>query len=453
VRVLLVSHRFPPDDVGGVERYTQDMAAELIRSGDHVAVVARRSERGRKTIALHRERLPNGTLVYRLLAGVVSFEHFLEHHQRLEQMFTTAMIEFAPDVVHINHVMGLSPRLVQIARRLGAAVVLSLHDFYFACPRVHLQKPGGELCDGPNGGQECVRTCFPSRSDRDVRTWALRSQYFRRALAMADRIVCYSEYVGSYFKELVADRSRITLIPNGVPEQFEFWGSLRPGRRLPGTLSLAYCGTVAPHKGPHVLLNALRAAKLDRVALRIIGHCPEVEYAKRLREDAASIPGLSLQMYGTYERRQLPFLLQDIDCVVVPSLVPEAGPIVPREALAQGLPLVVARLGALTEIIREGENGFTFNPEKPGDLAGILRRIAGDEELRARLRAGARASPVVTLADHTRLIRSLYEEAIRDFSSYPVTEPQAAEEFTLIHQSLVEVGCDGSAQKNQKVGR
>jgi hypothetical protein len=48
MRVLLVSHRFPPDDVGGVERYTQDLAAELVRVGDSVTIVTRRSERGRK---------------------------------------------------------------------------------------------------------------------------------------------------------------------------------------------------------------------------------------------------------------------------------------------------------------------------------------------------------------------------------------------------------------------
>src|SRR2546423_12168276 len=118
MRILLVSHRFPPDDVGGVERYTEGLAAELVRGGDSVAIVTRRSERGRKAIRMFRERLPDGTSLYRIAAGIVSFDYFLDHYQLLEQLFTQAVLESSPEVVHINHLMGLSPRWIHIAQRL-----------------------------------------------------------------------------------------------------------------------------------------------------------------------------------------------------------------------------------------------------------------------------------------------------------------------------------------------
>src|SRR5262245_46887354 len=137
MRILLVSHRFPPDDIGGVERYTQSLATELVRRGDEVSVATRRVDPAAQDLKMVRERLPNGASLYRFVGGSLKTEQFLEAHKDLERFFTVAVLETSPDVVHINHLLGLSPRFVDIAHRLGAAVVVSLHDFYFACPRVH----------------------------------------------------------------------------------------------------------------------------------------------------------------------------------------------------------------------------------------------------------------------------------------------------------------------------
>lgn len=446
MRVLLVSHRFPPDGLGGVERYTQSLAARLVASGDDVSIVARRSQPGRKDLRLFRERLRDGASLFRIVTGDANFEQFLNNHEQLEQIFTMAAIETAPDIVHINHLMGLSPRFIQIAHRLGAAVVVSLHDFYFACPRVHLQKPTGDLCQGADHGHECVQTCFTAKPEEGRTRWALRSLYFRQALAMAERTVCYSDYVSTYFQRVLGV-TPIQVIPNGVSLESSGCEGAVPFRA--GRLRLAYCGTVAPHKGPHVILEALRAAKLEAVDFLVVGEVPDREcneYAQRLRREAAAIPGLLFRMYGRYERQDLPILLRDVDCVVVPSLVPEAGPIVPREALAYGVPVIAARLGALPELINEGENGLTFDPRRPAELAGLLIRLATNENLHMRLRAGARRSSVVTIAEHARRIRAVYEQAIADYKMKPAVSTETAE-FNALHKALLDLGCDSSLQR------
>ena len=442
VRVLLVSHRFPPDDVGGVERYTEGLAASLTSDGDRVSILARRSIRGSKEIQMQRERLADGTALYRLVAGSFNFEHFLDNHERLERMFTMAMLESSPEVVHINHLMGFSPNFIRIAHRLGAAVVVSLHDFYFSCPKVHLQQPSGNLCSGPDDGRECRKACFTNGPHDSPAYWGIRARYFRQSLEMAERILCYSEYVHSHFRAELGDKAPIQVIPNGVPRRAINCESRRDDRTS-GPINLAYFGTVAPHKGTHVILEALRIAGLSSVNLAIIGHVPEVEYARKLRKEAATIPGVTLRMYGKYERAELSFLLRDVDCVVVPSLVPEAGPIVPREALAEGVPVVAARLGALPELIREGENGFTYDAHRPDELASILSRIAANDALRTALRAGARNSPVITVNEHAKQVRLTYERAIEEFESNPRRSADTAE-FNLLQRMLIERGCDPS---------
>jgi glycosyltransferase involved in cell wall biosynthesis len=444
MRVLLVSHRFPPDGIAGVERYTQALAADLRRGGDAVAVVARRWATDPPAPALRRERLSDGAAVYRFVGGGTPDPgDFLRHREPLERLFTAAALEADPDIVHVNHLLGLPPRLPEIARRLGAAIVLSLHDFFPACPLAHLQKPGGELCRGPDGGRECARTCFAGEAPGGDIRWGLRAAYFRRLLDVAHRVVCYSRYVAAYIERYGLDPDRLRVIPHGVPE-----GLVRPAGpafRTParrGELNLAYCGTVVPHKGPHVILAALRSAGLGPVALRLVGHAPDEPHVRRyvegLRREAAEIPGLRLEVHGAYEPHELPRLLADTDCVIVPSLVPETGGLVPREALALGIPVLVSHLGALPELVTEGESGFTFDPHRPAELAARLRRIASDEGLLTRLRDGARRTPVVTTARHAAAVQAVYEEALEVARSRSGRGPDVPEGVSL-HETLARV--------------
>jgi glycosyltransferase involved in cell wall biosynthesis len=169
----------------------------------------------------------------------------------------------------------------------------------------------------------------------------------------------------------------------------------------------------------------------------LIGQTPDISYGATLREKAAAVPGLQLQMYGKFSRHELPHLLRGVDCVVVPSLVPEAGPIVPREALGLGVPVLASKLGALPELIAEGENGYTFNPRTSGELAAIFRQLTCDETLLDHLRAGARRSPVVTLAAHAERVRAVYERAIQDFRSRCANSTSVSE-LEFLHKTLIE---------------
>src|SRR5207248_366179 len=123
-------------------------------------------------------RLPNGTRLYRLTGGEMSLDRPFLHHDRLESLFSRVLVESMPDVVHFLHLAGLSPSSVEIAHRLGIPIVIEIHDFYFACPIVHLQKLSGELCDGPDGGRECARTCFSDGDPMTLTRWGLRHTYF-----------------------------------------------------------------------------------------------------------------------------------------------------------------------------------------------------------------------------------------------------------------------------------
>lgn len=438
-RVVLTAHRFPPDAVGGVERYTEKLVESLIDRGHAVDVVARRPDDGplRREI----EPLSAGGVVHRFTGGRMGRGRFLRDKAACERLFRHVLAETDPDVVHVNHVIDLAPGIVKVARDRGAAVVLTLHDYYFACHRIILRTPADESCGGPRGGRKCAETCFAAEGDQAMQRWTLRTLYFRRLLGLADRIVCPSRHVADFFAELGAPRERLRAVSNGVwLERGEMaedgWST--PAER--GRLSLAFLGAALPHKGLDVILDALQVAELGAVDLTTFGPVGDGGAAARLYARADGVPGLKLRMYGEYRPQELPVLLDDVDCVVVPSQWPETFCLVAWEALARGIPVVVSRMGALPDAVVEGENGFVFTHDRADELAAILRRLSDENGLVARLRAGARETRIPTLAEHVTAIEEIYREAIEEARREPRPAPADLDELTALEEALAAAG-------------
>jgi glycosyltransferase involved in cell wall biosynthesis len=458
LRVLLASHRFPPDAVAGVERITQALGVELTKRGDHVSIVTRRPGPISHTIEtprVVRGWLPDGTPLYRLTGNLEYPEEFMVHEAQMTRLLTGVVAEAAPDVVHVLHLLHLSPKLIEIALRQRAALVISLQDYYFACHRIQLSKPSGRLCAGPRGGQECASTCFASENADTTTQWGLRTMYFRQLLLAAHRVICPSKYVAEFFENYGVPGQKIRIIPNAISvaqaDKVTVETYSQPQQR--GTLRIAVMGTIAPHKGPHVVLDALQAAGLPSVSLYLFGPTSDfTDYVESLRQRAKIIPGLNLQIYGKYEPTELEILLQDMDCVIAPSVWPETFCIVAREALARGIPAIVSQLGALPEAIAEGQNGYTFNPRQPTELAKILQRLYADEKLLLKLREGALQTKIMSQAEHADAVREVYLEAETEMLRDSTVNPGQFQEMAFLYSQLLKSSFARAANLKQSEG-
>ena len=70
----------------------------------------------------------------------------------------------------------------------------------------------------------------------------------------------------------------------------------------------------------------------------------------------------------------------------------EAFPVTIQEAMQAGVPVVATDVGSVREAIDDGETGFVVPVQDVGAMADAVRRLAGDEVLRAAM--GARAAEV-----------------------------------------------------------
>jgi glycosyltransferase involved in cell wall biosynthesis len=109
---------------------------------------------------------------------------------------------------------------------------------------------------------------------------------------------------------------------------------------------------------------------------------------ERVRREA-----LPVRLLGACDQDTMLRLYAAADLFVLPSLQ-DPCPLSPIEACAAGLPLLVSRrIGNLHEVCEEGGNGWTLDPEAPGETAATLREIAG--QTRAALAArGERAAAI-----------------------------------------------------------
>ncbi|HYY57623.1 MAG TPA: glycosyltransferase [Pyrinomonadaceae bacterium] len=82
-----------------------------------------------------------------------------------------------------------------------------------------------------------------------------------------------------------------------------------------------------------------------------------------------------VRLLGHVDYKELPRIYSQADAYLQPSLSEPWGLAV-NEAMACGLPLVVSdRCGCHEDLVREGVNGFTFDPSRPETLTEALDRL------------------------------------------------------------------------------
>jgi glycosyltransferase involved in cell wall biosynthesis len=149
-------------------------------------------------------------------------------------------------------------------------------------------------------------------------------------------------------------------------------------------------GRLDPRKGVHTAIAALE--HLPDHSLTIVGGGDDGYRATLVRmvEDRGLTDRVSFEVRS---RAELPAVYAAADAVLFPVNWDEPFGLVPLEAMAVGRPVVASGTGGSAEFLTDGENCLIYAPaEDAGELAGAVRRLAGDEQLRAHLRTGGSAT-------------------------------------------------------------
>jgi len=452
LKILVVVHGYPPTAVAGTEVCAQRLCVALKGMGHDVSVIAREERFGYpeyKIIKDERDGIP----VTRVVNNFTKLQekYLYDYHPRIEEIFEDELARLKPDLVHVQHLSGASWGIPLIVRKHGIPLVVSLHDYWYACERVQLLRPDGTICPGPDDGRNCSRFCAhgalslmasavierlkwgvgflgPLPGERTVlrilaaiqplamprRTKKLRRAYGERCerllhnLGKADILIAPSEKAREIYKSLGVSGEGMMVIPHGappLPEARESSSLIEYDGTRP--LVVGYVGTVMAHKGVVTLLRAIKGLSPQKVTLRIYGRAYPPRFAQFIMKGIKRFPRGQVEIQGMYQPDELPRIMAGLDVVVIPSLWHETFNLVLWEAWASRLPVIASRVGALSDFVREGVDGLTFSPGNWRELRAQLERIVENPALLATLRESLPRS-CMSLDENARRYEEIY---------------------------------------------
>jgi glycosyltransferase involved in cell wall biosynthesis len=164
---------------------------------------------------------------------------------------------------------------------------------------------------------------------------------------------------------------------NGTP-----WPVDPAPRRAPDPPVVGCAALVTAWKGQHVLLDAVAALGRDDVTVELIGGTfpKDAAYARSLRRRAGR-PDLAGRVRLLGHVADPLARMRGWAVAVIPSVDPDAGPLVALEAMSLGLPLVVTDHGGSREVL--GDAGLLVPPRDPEAMAAAIGALL-DPQRRAR---------------------------------------------------------------------
>lgn len=449
LKILLTVHQFFPHHGAGTEVLTLSVARELLARGHQVEILtghpatqpmvdaARCDEytyEGLRVYRFHHAYTPMGGQTSKLAVG---YDNHLA-----AAYFARILREFRPDVVHFFHLNRLGTGLIDEAARQGVPCFMTPTDFWPVCPTGQLLLCNGRPCQGPSpaagncllhltqttqggvvgrlaawlpvpvadGIMRLARTrWWPRRGPgAEVQALSARLGTNMARLQRLHKIAVPNRFMQSTLQRHGVAPERMVLLPYGVAPG----GGERPAPRATperGTpLRVGFVGTLAPHKGCHVLIQAINTLPEADFELHIHGNEHDfADYARALRQQASQ--RANIQFCGVFPNAEIARVMSGLDVLVLPSIWHENTPLVLYSAQASACPVVASALPGIADVLQPEHNGLLFPAGNAHALAQQLRRLHNEPGLLARLSQQAR--PPKTSATHVDELLALWQGA------------------------------------------
>jgi len=266
-------------------------------------------------------------------------------------------------IVHFHQwTKSFSPSVFLSPAKAGMPAVVSLHDYFLVCPNGgYYLFPRSTPCTQTPMSLGCIASHCDSRSYLHKMVRVARQVGTARALrqvasslsvisvsAFAERVI--EAFIPKEHKRYVV-RSPIDIVrqpPVAVKDNSAFF----------------FVGRLTEEKGVRQLAQAARRTGLP---LTFVGDGPLLEEIKAF--------GGTISCTGWVKGEAVGEMLTRARALIFPSTWYETGGLVVLEALARGIPVIVSRTTAPSDLIVEGENGFLMDPNNAEELDARMRDL------------------------------------------------------------------------------
>lgn len=344
MKICLISNLYPPYARGGAEYVVNSTVKGMLERGHSVVVITTspdgESVSEEKNLKVYRYK-PKNLFFYtqahkhnafmRLLWHIIDTFHFpsAKYVKRILQ-------REKPDVVHTHNLMGTSFLIPRMIRKLGIRHLHTVHD-------VQLVEPSGIILK------------LKEESKR-YNGWPIKiyTKIMKNLFGSPNVVISPSQFLlDFYVSRGFFTKSKKVMLRNPVSTQ-KIDRVISDNSRI----SFLYLGQIEEHKGVIFLIETFLELFIQEniyAELNIVGDGSQM---KRIREMTKN--NKNIVLHGRVGRDKLPSLFGASNVTIVPSLCYENSPTVIFESLSFGVPVLASRVEGVAELIREGENGFTF---------------------------------------------------------------------------------------------
>lgn len=296
-------------------------------------------------------------------------------NNQASQAFRSAAMEWPQQetVVHLHTwTKALSSSVVRAALDLGLPIVLTMHDYFSACPTgsfyIH---PTKSLCLLRAMSPECKRTQCDSRS-YSHKLWRVGRQWMQEHQGHLpsgiQNFISISDTSENLLRPYLPPTARIYRVSNPI--------AVPPGKQVVPSehRTFSFLGRLSPEKGPQLLAHC--AARLN-LKIRFIGEGPE----------RASLAALApkAEFTGWLPPSTALEAVRSSRALVLPSLWYETQGLVVAEAAAMGLPAIVPSECAARQWVEDGVTGFVFRHGDENDLGQKLVYLEQNPDVANRM--------------------------------------------------------------------
>ncbi|MEK9183092.1 MAG: glycosyltransferase family 4 protein [Patescibacteria group bacterium] len=393
MKICLISNLYPPYARGGAEQVVKNTVEGLLRLGHEVVIITARPlfaprgnfkhQRDCFVAPLAKGAPRNDRLkIYRFFPLNFFFYGNDFKHPVWSRFFWHLFDVFnfhsywrvrrilkkeKPDVVHTHNLKGLGYLIPRAIRSLGLRHAHTLHD-------VQLVEPSGIIIKGAEN--QWPYNFF-------LRKWY--KKICRFLFGSPEVVISPSNFLLEFYESRgFFPHSRKVVVPNPVVSQ-DIFSPL--DSRLCGNdnqdivddsegkgFNFLYLGQIEEHKGVLFLIRVflnwiarLNWGMIKAPTLHIVGAGSKLNEAHHLAADCQQII-----FHGKVEREQLPSIFNQTDITIVPSLCYENSPTVIFESFSFGAPVLASSIEGVAELIKNRENGLTF---EAGNEAALIAKM------------------------------------------------------------------------------
>jgi glycosyltransferase involved in cell wall biosynthesis len=412
MKLLYVIHQFYPEFHSGTEKFLFNLASAAQRDG-HFAQIVTYTLLEQQSGFQSWNTLYRRDYVYRSIP-VISVRHktFPDdvhiscRNPDIYNFAVELLKEKSCDLLHIAHPMRLVS-FAEAAVDLKIPYIFTLTDFWMMCPKTLLQTSSGSLCAGPEVGRACGELC-PELDKDFIRQ---RLDLNEKILSEAAAVVSPSRFLAAMFKKQFPGLE-ISIIPHGM--DFRYLQTNPRQYFNQDDVVFAYCGTLSPHKGIHLLIQAFLNLNAENGKLKLYGSgSHDKDYFNHLLKIAEK--DSRVEFCGVFENNKIGHILSAVDVIVLPSLCYESYSLALHEALACGIPVIASNIGGLAEKVTDSVNGYTFQFGDEKDLTHKMKRILENPEILNSLKQNVSDTIPPTVEEEAYLYNRLYTQVLKDY--------------------------------------